>query len=112
VKRCPVQLLLLLLTWPAHALPTHCCCRYAFFDTDNVIEMAHPGESVSDIFKKYGEDYFRNCESQVRLHAALGCQSPCLLECCCCIECMICIAVSLQVLCRCSRSLLLQVMNS
>ncbi|KAF6265935.1 shikimate kinase-domain-containing protein [Scenedesmus sp. NREL 46B-D3] len=39
--------------------------KYAFFDTDNVIEMAHPGESVSDIFKKYGEEYFRNCESQV-----------------------------------------------
>ncbi|KAF8071074.1 SK1 [Scenedesmus sp. PABB004] len=39
--------------------------KYAFFDTDNVIELAHPGESVADIFKKYGEDYFRNCESQV-----------------------------------------------
>jgi shikimate kinase len=40
-------------------------CRYAFFDTDNVIERAHPGETVSDIFKKYGEDYFRQCEEQV-----------------------------------------------
>eukprot|EP00775_Hariotina_reticulata_P006103 gene6103-6341_t len=39
--------------------------KYAFFDTDNVIEMAHPGEAVSDIFSKYGEDYFRDCESQV-----------------------------------------------
>ncbi|WIA11856.1 hypothetical protein OEZ85_011942 [Tetradesmus obliquus] len=39
--------------------------KYAFFDTDSVIELAHPGESVADIFKKYGEDYFRNCESQV-----------------------------------------------
>jgi shikimate kinase len=51
----------------SHVFAVVClCCRYAFFDTDNVIEMAHPGESVSDIFKKYGEDYFRNCESQVR----------------------------------------------
>eukprot|EP00878_Enallax_costatus_P039062 GHUV01044580.1.p1 GENE.GHUV01044580.1~~GHUV01044580.1.p1 ORF type:complete len:224 (+),score=58.69 GHUV01044580.1:152-823(+) len=41
------------------------CCRYAFFDTDGVIERAHPGESISDIFSKYGEEYFRNCESQV-----------------------------------------------
>eukprot|EP00879_Flechtneria_rotunda_P006369 GHRR01006693.1.p1 GENE.GHRR01006693.1~~GHRR01006693.1.p1 ORF type:complete len:332 (+),score=129.11 GHRR01006693.1:622-1617(+) len=39
--------------------------KYAFFDTDRVIELAHPGESVADIFKKYGEEYFRNCESQV-----------------------------------------------
>lgn len=44
-------------------------CRYAFFDTDNVIELAHPGESVADIFRKYGEEYFRNCESQVGKHA-------------------------------------------
>jgi hypothetical protein len=65
VKRYHVQLPLALI-WPAHALPTHYSCRYAFFDTDNVIEMAHPGESVSDIFKKYGEEYFRNCETQVR----------------------------------------------
>lgn len=42
-----------------------CACRYAFFDTDNVIERAHPGETVADIFSKYGEEYFRNCESQV-----------------------------------------------
>lgn len=39
--------------------------KYAFFDTDNVIERAHPGESVADIFTKYGEDYFRQCEEQV-----------------------------------------------
>lgn len=50
------------------------CHRYAFFDTDNVIEMAHPGEAVSDIFSKYGEDYFRDCESQVGAvaHFVLG----------------------------------------
>lgn len=41
-------------------------CRYAFFDIDNVIERAHPGETVADIFSKYGEDYFRQCEEQVR----------------------------------------------
>jgi hypothetical protein len=46
-------------------VPHPCACRYAFFDTDNVIERAHPGETVSDIFKKYGEDYFRQCEEQV-----------------------------------------------
>ncbi len=40
-------------------------CRYAFFDTDSVIERAHSGESVSDILSNYGEEYFRNCESQV-----------------------------------------------
>jgi len=39
--------------------------KYAFFDTDNVIELAHPEMAVSDIFKKYGEEYFRNCERQV-----------------------------------------------
>ncbi|GBF89384.1 shikimate, chloroplastic [Raphidocelis subcapitata] len=39
--------------------------RYAFFDTDGVIEKAHPGMSVADIFREYGEEYFRKCESQV-----------------------------------------------
>jgi hypothetical protein len=45
-------------------------CRYAFFDTDNMIERAHSGETVAEIFKKYGEDYFRQCEEQVRTGAA------------------------------------------
>jgi shikimate kinase len=39
--------------------------RYAFFDTDSVIEAAHGGKSVSDIFRENGEEYFRRCESQV-----------------------------------------------
>jgi shikimate kinase len=39
--------------------------RYAFFDTDAVIEAAHGGKSVADIFRDSGEEYFRRCESQV-----------------------------------------------
>ena len=31
-----------------------------------MIERAHSGETVAEIFKKYGEDYFRQCEEQVR----------------------------------------------
>lgn len=40
-------------------------CRYSFFDTDNMIELAHNKMPVSDIFKQYGEEYFRSCERQV-----------------------------------------------
>ena len=54
-----------------HPFPV-AACRYAFFDTDNVIELAHPEMAVSDIFKKYGEEYFRNCERQVGGLGALG----------------------------------------
>jgi shikimate kinase len=46
-----------------------CLCvphRYAYFDTDNMIERAHSGETVAEIFKQYGEDYFRQCEEQVK----------------------------------------------
>lgn len=39
--------------------------KYAFFDTDTVIELAHDKKPVSDIFKEYGQDYFRKCESQI-----------------------------------------------
>jgi shikimate kinase len=39
---------------------------YAFFDTDDLIEKAHPGMAVADIFREHGEDYFRRCEAQVR----------------------------------------------
>lgn len=39
--------------------------KYAFFDTDKVVEMAHKGMTVADVFKEYGEEYFRRCESQV-----------------------------------------------
>lgn len=39
--------------------------RYAFFDTDTMIEMTHEKTPVSDIFSKYGEEYFRNCETEV-----------------------------------------------
>lgn len=27
--------------------------------------MAHEKKAVSEIFKEYGQDYFRNCESEV-----------------------------------------------
>jgi shikimate kinase len=39
--------------------------KYAFFDTDSVIEMAHKPQAVAEIFSAYGEDYFRQCETQV-----------------------------------------------
>lgn len=39
--------------------------RYAFFDTDGVIEKAHPGMTIADIFREHGEEYFRRCEAQV-----------------------------------------------
>jgi shikimate kinase len=35
-----------------------------------MIERAHSGETVAEIFKKYGEDYFRQCEEQVGTGAA------------------------------------------
>jgi hypothetical protein len=40
--------------------------KYAFFDTDSVIELAHDKKPVSQIFSEQGQDYFRQCESQVR----------------------------------------------
>lgn len=33
-------------------------------DTDNLIVKSE-GMSINDIFKKYGEEYFRNCESRI-----------------------------------------------
>lgn len=39
--------------------------KYAFFDTDALIEATHEKKPVSDIFKEYGEEYFRRCEGQV-----------------------------------------------
>jgi hypothetical protein len=56
--RCLSTLLLLVLV-------TMYACRYSFFDTDNMIELAHNKMPVSDIFKQYGEEYFRSCERQV-----------------------------------------------
>jgi len=49
-------------TQPNPTQPT----RYAFFDTDGVIEKAHPGMTIADIFRDHGEEYFRKCEAQVR----------------------------------------------
>lgn len=40
--------------------------RYAFFDTDSIIEKSHDNKSVSEIFSEFGEEYFRKCEAQVR----------------------------------------------
>ncbi len=39
--------------------------KYAFFDTDSVIELAHDKRPVSAIFAEEGQDYFRQCESQI-----------------------------------------------
>ncbi|KAG2501282.1 hypothetical protein HYH03_001084 [Edaphochlamys debaryana] len=39
--------------------------KYAFFDTDSVIELAHDKRPVSSIFAEEGQDYFRQCESQI-----------------------------------------------
>ncbi|EFJ52530.1 hypothetical protein VOLCADRAFT_86714 [Volvox carteri f. nagariensis] len=39
--------------------------KYAFFDTDSVIELAHDKKPVSQIFAEEGQEYFRNCESQI-----------------------------------------------
>ncbi len=46
--------------------------KYAFFDTDNVIELAHNKQSVSELWKEHGEEYFRNCESQVSISSSVG----------------------------------------
>ncbi|GFH07513.1 uncharacterized protein HaLaN_02325, partial [Haematococcus lacustris] len=39
--------------------------KYAFFDTDTMVEMAHDKKPVAEIFKEYGQEYFRNCETEV-----------------------------------------------
>lgn len=39
--------------------------KYAFFDTDSVIELAHDKRPVAQIFAEEGQDYFRKCESQI-----------------------------------------------
>lgn len=39
--------------------------KYAFFDTDTMVEMAHDKKAVSEIFAEYGQEYFRNCETEV-----------------------------------------------
>ncbi|GAX83755.1 hypothetical protein CEUSTIGMA_g11180.t1 [Chlamydomonas eustigma] len=39
--------------------------KYTSFDSDMMIEMTHEKKAVSTIFKEFGEDYFRDCESQV-----------------------------------------------
>lgn len=64
--------------------------KYAFFDTDTMVEMAHEKKpvgvkaartasgvkapmscfchalsQVADIFREYGQEYFRNCETEV-----------------------------------------------
>lgn len=39
--------------------------KYKFFDTDTMVELAHEKKPVSEIFKEFGEDYFRNCETEV-----------------------------------------------
>ena len=43
----------------------------AFYDTDTLIEEK-TGEKIPDIFKKYGEEYFRNIESEVIAEISKG----------------------------------------
>ncbi|KAL2339437.1 hypothetical protein Fmac_007377 [Flemingia macrophylla] len=38
---------------------------YSFFDSDALVEEQVDGTSVADIFKKYGESFFRNKETEV-----------------------------------------------
>ena len=40
--------------------------KYKFFDVDTMVEMTHEQKKVSDIFREFGQDYFRDCESQAR----------------------------------------------
>ena len=42
--------------------------KLSFIDIDNLIEE-HAGMSISEIFKKNGEDYFRNLEEKITLSA-------------------------------------------
>ena len=37
---------------------------WSFIDLDNKIEE-HTGKTIPELFSKYGEDYFRNIESEV-----------------------------------------------
>ncbi|GER48987.1 shikimate kinase, partial [Striga asiatica] len=39
--------------------------RYTFFDCDKMVEEAVGGRTVSEIFKSYGEKYFRDNETEV-----------------------------------------------
>ena len=41
--------------------------KYRFLDTDSLIEK-NEGKNISEIFKIYGEDYFRKCEEKVVLN--------------------------------------------
>lgn len=39
--------------------------KYKCFDVDTMVELAHENKKVSEIFKEYGQEYFRDCEAQV-----------------------------------------------
>mmetsp|Transcript_13648 Transcript_13648/g.29273 ORF Transcript_13648/g.29273 Transcript_13648/m.29273 type:complete len:335 (-) Transcript_13648:673-1677(-) len=39
--------------------------KYGHFDTDTMIELTHDKKPVAEIFKEFGQDYFRDCETQV-----------------------------------------------
>ena len=40
--------------------------KYKSFDIDTMVELTHEKKPVSEIFKEFGQDYFRDCEGQVR----------------------------------------------
>ena len=39
--------------------------KYKCFDVDTMVELTHEKKPVAEIFKEFGQDYFRDCESQV-----------------------------------------------
>jgi shikimate kinase len=52
--------------------------NFLFIDTDRVIELSED-MTISEIFKKYGEDYFRSIESEVirKVYLNSGCIFAC-----------------------------------
>nr|GMD37904.1 shikimate kinase, chloroplastic [Ipomoea batatas] len=47
---------------------------YAFFDCDTLIEQAVGGTSAAEIFKLYGEGFFRDNETEVLRKLSLMCE--------------------------------------
>lgn len=47
--------------------------KYKCFDVDTMVELTHEKKPVSEIFKEFGQDYFRDCESQASAQEFRGC---------------------------------------
>ena len=41
--------------------------KYKCFDVDTMVELTHEKKPVAEIFKEFGQEYFRDCESQVEI---------------------------------------------